>query len=125
MAVEIAPGLSGCGDARLLTIVLQNLLGNAWKYTAKRPIARIEFRQANHGSETVYCVRDNGAGFNMAYADKLFAPFQRLHLESEFAGHGIGLATAQRIIARHGGRIWAEAEIDHGAAFFFTLGDMR
>jgi len=125
VVVEIAPGLSGHGDARLLTIVLQNLLGNAWKYTAKRQNARITFGQMTNGNETVYRIRDNGAGFDMAFADKLFSPFQRLHLDSEFEGSGIGLATVQRIVVRHGGRIWAEAGVEQGAAFFFTLGDTR
>ena len=122
---EIAPELTAYADANLLTIVLQNLLGNAWKYTAKRQEAHIVVEQINNGRETVYCVRDNGAGFDMAYADRLFAPFQRLHSDSEFAGTGIGLATVQRIIARHGGRIWAEAKIGEGAAFFFTLAERR
>ena len=130
VAIEIASGLTAHGDPGLLTIALQNLLGNAWKYTAKKHDAQIAFGRVHHGlsghgGKTVYCIRDNGAGFDMAYADKLFAPFQRLHRSSEFAGNGIGLATVQRIISRHGGRIWAEAEVERGAAFFFTLGDAR
>jgi len=125
VAIEIADGITACGDARLVTIVLVNLLGNSWKYTAKRPAPQIAFRQQNKGNETIFCVADNGAGFDMAYADKLFAPFQRLHQDSEFEGTGIGLATVQRIISRHGGRIWAEAAVDEGATFFFTLGDNR
>jgi light-regulated signal transduction histidine kinase (bacteriophytochrome) len=123
VSIEIENGLTARGDARLITIVLVNLLGNAWKYTAKRPEAQIVFGQENKGNETVFYVRDNGAGFDMAYADKLFAPFQRLHQNSEFEGTGIGLATAQRIVSRHGGRIWVEAAVDEGATFFFTLGD--
>jgi len=122
----VADGLSARGDKRLITIALVNLLGNAWKYTAKRPETQIAFgRENNKGNEAVFYVRDNGAGFDMAYAGKLFAPFQRLHLDSEFEGTGIGLATVQRIISRHGGRIWTEAAVDEGATFFFTLGDMR
>jgi light-regulated signal transduction histidine kinase (bacteriophytochrome) len=119
--IEVADGLSACGDARLITIVLVNLLGNAWKYTGKRPLARISFGRENKGGETAFYIRDNGAGFNMKYADKLFAPFQRLHQDSEFEGTGIGLATVQRIVSRHGGRIWAEAAVDQGATFYFTL----
>ena len=122
VAIEIADGLTGHGDARLITIVLENLLGNAWKYTAKQSEARIVVGQENKDDEVVFYVRDNGAGFDMAYADKLFAPFQRLHADSEFEGTGIGLATVQRIISRHGGRIWVEAVVDEGATFYFTLG---
>lgn len=97
VAIEIADGLSARGDARLITIALENLLGNAWKYTAKRPEARIAFGQENQGDEIIFHVRDNGAGFDMAYADKLFAPFQRLHRDAEFEGTGVGLATAKRL----------------------------
>lgn len=117
----IQQGLEVWGDARLLRIVLDNLLGNAWKFTGKRDQARIEFGKAMHDDEPVYFVRDNGAGFDMAYAEKLFGAFQRLHETSEFPGTGIGLATAQRIIHKHGGRIWAESQVDQGAAFYFTL----
>ena len=125
VAVEIADGISASGDGRLMTIVLSNLLGNAWKYRAKRQKAEIVFGQQERGAETVFYVRDNGAGFDMAYADKLFAPFRRLHNDSEFEGTGIGLATVQRIVARHRGRIWAEAVVDRGATFYFTLGGRR
>ena len=123
VAIEIADGLSACGDSRLITIVLVNLLGNAWKYTAKRPDAQIVFARQNQGNEAVFYVRDNGAGFDLKYADKLFAPFQRMHQDSEFEGTGIGLATVKRIISRHGGRIWAEAAVDKGATVYFTLGN--
>jgi len=115
---EIADGLTAQGDARLTTIVLTNLLGNAWKYTAKRPESQIAFGQESNGNETVFYVRDNGARFDMAYADKLFAPFQRLHQDSEFQGNGIGLAKVQRIVSRQGGRVWAKAAKDKGATFF-------
>ena len=125
VSIEIAGGLQAHGDARLIAIVFDNLLGNAWKFTAKHPQAQIAVGQENKGKETIFFVRDNGAGFDMAYADKLFAPFQRLHRDSDFEGTGIGLATVQRIISRHGGRIWAEAEVGKGATFRFTLGNTR
>jgi len=119
----IAPGLTVEGDARLLRVVLENLLGNAWKFTAKRPSARIEFGTLpqSNGART-YFVRDDGAGFDMARADQLFSPFKRLHDQSQFRGTGIGLATVQRVIQRHRGKIWAESVVDHGATFCFTLG---
>lgn len=110
------------GDRHLLELVLDNLLGNAWKYTSKTASARIEFGVMQLDGESVYFIKDNGAGFDMKYADKLFGAFQRLHREDEFPGTGVGLATVQRIVHRHGGRIWAEAEKDQGATFFFTLG---
>ncbi|MGB2988974.1 MAG: PAS domain S-box protein, partial [Candidatus Zixiibacteriota bacterium] len=109
------------GDARLLRELLENLLGNAWKFTAKNSHPRIEFGITEKEGEEVYFVRDNGVGFDMTYADKLFVPFQRLHSDSEFSGNGIGLALVSRIINRHGGRIWAEGEVDKGASFYFTL----
>jgi signal transduction histidine kinase/CheY-like chemotaxis protein len=108
-------------DEVLLRVVLNNLLGNAWKYSRSKPRARIEFGATLQEGKTVYFVRDNGAGFDMAYVGNLFGPFQRLHSEREFEGAGIGLATAQRIVNRHGGRMWAEAEVDKGATFYFTL----
>lgn len=109
------------GDRSLLRVVLENLLGNAWKFTSKHPRARIEFGITEQDGRTVYFVRDDGAGFDMAYANKLFTPFQRLHGSNEFDGTGIGLATVQRIIYRHGGSVWAEGEVERGATFYFTL----
>jgi len=110
-------------DSALMRQVLTNLLSNAFKYSAPREPARIEVSHfRNEQSETVYFVRDNGVGFDMRYADKLYGVFQRLHREEEFEGTGVGLATVHRIIQRHGGRIWAEAEVGKGAAFYFTLG---
>jgi PAS domain S-box-containing protein len=117
----IAPNLLAQGDPRLLGVVLENLLNNAWKYTSKQERAQIEFGKKQEGDETIYFIRDNGAGFDMAYADKLFGAFQRLHTVSEFPGTGIGLATVQRILQRHGGRIWAEGAVNEGATFFFTV----
>jgi light-regulated signal transduction histidine kinase (bacteriophytochrome) len=123
-AVEfvVTPQLSAAGDARLLRTVLENLLGNAWKFTAQRDQARIQFgaRVLPDGTKAFF-VHDNGAGFDMTYADKLFGAFQRLHSMSEFPGTGIGLATVQRIIRRHGGRAWAEGKVEEGATFYFTL----
>jgi hypothetical protein len=118
---RIADGITVNGDSRLLMIVMENLLGNAWKYSAKEETPVIEFGEADLDGRPAYFVRDNGAGFDMAKAEKLFVPFQRLHDKAEFAGFGIGLATVQRIIRRHGGRIWAEGELDKGATFYFTL----
>jgi signal transduction histidine kinase len=112
-------------DPKFLRIVLENLLGNAWKYTSKTEAAVIEFGRIDHGPEreTVWFVRDNGAGFNMEHASQLFGVFQRLHNDEEFPGNGVGLATVQRIVTKHGGRIWAEAALGRGATFFFTLGE--
>jgi len=122
--VGIEDGLSATGDERLLRILLENLLGNAWKFTRDRTPARIEVGLGvSEEGRPCYFVKDNGAGFDMAYADKLFGAFQRLHRESEFEGTGIGLATAARIVHRHGGRIWATSQPDRGATFFFTLGE--
>ena len=117
---RIAEGISVIGDAALLRVALDNLLGNAWKYTSQQEEAVIEFGVTTIGEETAYFVRDNGPGFDMADAEKLFVPFQRAG-KAEFAGHGIGLATVERIIRRHGGRVWAEGEVGKGAIFYFTL----
>lgn len=121
VTVEIEPNLAVWGDARLLRTVLDNLLGNAWKFTSKKDGARIEFGASSTGDERVYFLRDNGAGFDMAYIDKLFGIFQRLHSKTEFEGNGVGLATVARLVGRHGGRVWAEAEVNKGATFYFTL----
>jgi PAS domain S-box-containing protein len=118
----IGEGLVVEADGRLLRLGLENLLGNAWKYTGRRPRAHVEFAARAENGQTVYYIRDNGAGFDMTYADKLFGVFQRLHSTSEFPGSGIGLATVARIVHRHGGRVWAEGEAGRGATFFFTLG---
>ncbi|MDB6121168.1 MAG: sensor signal transduction histidine kinase [Pedosphaera sp.] len=117
----IAPKLSVTGDPDLLRSVLQNLLGNAWKYTGKHPQAKIEFGAARIGGETAFYVRDDGAGFEADNTERLFNAFQRLHGAEEFPGTGIGLATVQRIIQRHGGRIWAEGAVEKGATFYFTI----
>jgi len=120
-AFVIAPDLVAKGDSHLLRLALENILGNAWKFTRRRNNTQIEFGCTSTGGETVYFVRDNGVGFDMAYADKLFGGFQRLHSPAEYEGTGIGLTTVQRIIERHGGRIWAESAVDQGATFYFTI----
>jgi len=117
----IAPDLTVNGDQRLLRIALENILNNAWKFTQHNPSPRIEFGALLQDGKTVYFVRDDGVGFDMAYAGKLFGAFQRLHEQHEFTGTGIGLATVQRIIGKHGGKIWGEAEVGKGATFYFIL----
>lgn len=117
----VQPGLCAEGDGHLLEVVLENLLGNAWKFTSGTASARIEFGVQDEAGGPAFFVRDNGAGFDMAYVDKLFGAFQRLHGAAEFPGTGIGLATVKRIITRHGGRVWAEGAPGAGATFFFTL----
>jgi light-regulated signal transduction histidine kinase (bacteriophytochrome) len=124
----VQPGLVARGDSHLLQVVLNNLLNNAWKFTSKHPHAKIEFGAIAPSTDqpdqpTTYFVRDDGTGFDMAYVDKLFGPFQRLHGIHDFPGNGIGLATVQRIVHRHGGRVWAEGVIDQGATFYFTLAE--
>lgn len=122
VSLLIQPGVRGMADAHLLRVVLDNLLGNAWKYSAKKELSEIAFGTIDHLGKTAYFVRDNGAGFDMALGDLLFKPFQRLHDARDFEGTGIGLASVQRIIQRHGGQIWAESEPGKGATFYFTLG---
>ncbi|MBI4055945.1 MAG: PAS domain-containing protein [Elusimicrobia bacterium] len=119
----VAPGLIVDGDSNLIRLVLQNLLWNAWKFTIKKTQARIEFGMIQKDGIPTYFVKDNGVGFDMNYAEKLFGAFQRLHNLNDFPGNGIGLATAKKIIQRHKGNIWAEAAVDQGATFYFTLGE--
>jgi PAS domain S-box-containing protein len=120
--VEVQGGLAADADPAMVRILLENLLGNAWKFTSRREVARIAFTGRQEDGRTVFSVRDNGAGFDMAHGGKLFAPFQRLHGREEFEGTGIGLASVGRIVSRHGGQVWAEAAPDRGATFHFTLG---
>ena len=123
VAVDIAPDVWADADPRLVRVAMENLLSNAWKYTSKKDDAHISFScLRGDDGKTVYEVRDNGAGFDMQHAGKLFGAFQRMHSPSEFPGNGVGLATAQRVIHRHGGRIWAESKVDAGASFHFTVG---
>jgi signal transduction histidine kinase len=119
--VKVQDGLVAQGDARLLRVALENLLGNAWKFTSRSTDASIEVGKVDGAS--VFFVRDNGVGFDMTYADKLFSAFQRLHTEAEFPGTGIGLATVRRIVARHQGRAWAESRPGEGTTFFFALSE--
>jgi light-regulated signal transduction histidine kinase (bacteriophytochrome) len=119
--VSIEPDLSATGDPTLLRTVLENLLGNAWKYSAHTPGARIKFRRVSHAGRPAFAVMDNGAGFDMRSSERLFGLFQRLHSASEFSGHGVGLASVKRIVQRHGGDIWATGQTGGGATFTFTL----
>ena len=119
--VDIQEDIKAFADPKLIEVALSNLLGNAWKFTSKTEKARIEFGTLERDGTTVYYVKDNGAGFNQSFSDNLFLPFQRLHTERDFEGTGIGLATVERVIRRHGGRIWAEGKANEGATFFFTL----
>jgi light-regulated signal transduction histidine kinase (bacteriophytochrome) len=121
--VAVESNLSIKGDKGLVSMLLTNLLGNAWKFTSRVKKAGIGFGHEMVDGKMAFFVRDNGAGFDMAYADKLFGVFQRLHTVDEFEGTGIGLATVQRIAKRHGGRVWAEGAVDKGATFYFTLPD--
>jgi len=121
VVIRIAEGLVSRGDANLVKVAMQNLMGNAWKFTAKRQDAVIEVGSRAVGGTTAFYVRDNGAGFDMAYADKLFDTFQRLHSEKDYPGTGIGLSIVQRVVHRHGGSVWAEGAPDKGATFWFTL----
>jgi light-regulated signal transduction histidine kinase (bacteriophytochrome) len=122
VAVTITPGLAATGDPQLVRLAFQNLIENAWKFTVRREQAQIEVGTTkDEDGMPAFFVRDNGAGYDTNFATKLFGPFQRLHPASEFPGSGIGLATVQRIVHRHGGHVWAEGQIDQGAAFYFTL----
>jgi light-regulated signal transduction histidine kinase (bacteriophytochrome) len=125
VTVEIEPGMGASADLTLSRSILENLLGNAWKFTKYTENPLIRFSSMNRDGSCIYCIRDNGAGFNMEYADKLFQAFQRLHGVDQFEGTGIGLASVQRVIALHNGKIWAEGEEGKGAAFYFTLGDQE
>jgi len=117
----VQPDLVVDADATLLRVILTNLLSNAWKFTSKHEMARIEVGVIDTDGKRAFFVRDDGAGFDERYAEHLFGAFQRLHTADEFEGDGIGLATVQRLVARHGGRVWAQAEVEKGATFFFTL----
>jgi light-regulated signal transduction histidine kinase (bacteriophytochrome) len=117
----VADGLTTSGDPRLLRLLMENLIGNAWKFTGQREHARIEVGAVARDGGRVFFVRDNGAGFDMAYVGRLFVPFQRLHSPAQFAGNGVGLATVRRIVRRHGGEVWAEGAVEGGATLYFTL----
>jgi light-regulated signal transduction histidine kinase (bacteriophytochrome) len=121
LGATVQPNMAAEADGRLIRILFDNLIGNAWKFTANTADPHVEIGSERRDGETVFFVRDNGAGFDMAYVDRLFTPFQRLHAEREYAGTGIGLATVKRIVERHGGRIWAESAPGQGATFYLTL----
>jgi signal transduction histidine kinase len=125
VALAVNDGLVADADARLLAIILENLLGNAWKFTTKTSLPEVELGSITKDHQTTFYVKDNGAGFDKAHAGRLFSPFQRLHSEREFPGTGIGLATVGRVVERHGGRVWAEGEVDRGAAVYWTLPSPR
>jgi light-regulated signal transduction histidine kinase (bacteriophytochrome) len=125
VAVIIQPDMAVRGDLRMLRLAMQHLIGNAWKYSGRQADARIEIAASGQTSERTFAVTDNGAGFDMNYAAKLFEPFQRLHTDKQFEGTGMGLATVRRIIRRHGGTIWAQSAPGQGATFTFTLGDVE
>jgi len=118
---DIAPDISARGDRQLLGMAMENLIDNAWKYTRNNELTIIEFGVVDQRGKRVYYIKDNGVGFDMKYADNLFAVFQRLHAVEDFEGTGVGLATVERVIHRHGGSIWAESVVDEGATFYFTL----
>ena len=122
VSVDIAPGLCVEGDPSLMRTVLENLLGNAWKFTGRVAAPEIHFEATRHVGVDAFVIRDNGAGFDMRYRDNLFRPFQRLHSDREFPGTGIGLATVARIVRRHGGEVWAEGEVGKGASLYFSIG---
>jgi light-regulated signal transduction histidine kinase (bacteriophytochrome) len=125
VALDIQPQVEVFADRTLASVLIENLIGNAWKFTEKRPDARIEFGLVEKDGVSACFVRDNGAGFDMGHAENLFRPFHRLHAATDFPGNGIGLATAQRIVQRHGGKIWAESSLGAGATFYFTLPEQR
>lgn len=125
VTVNIEEGLSAYGDQRLMEVMLNNLLGNAWKFTSKKVYAQISFGEERKNGQAVYFIRDNGAGFDMKYADKLFGVFQRLHRTDEFEGTGVGLAIVHRVVRRHGGQVWAESILNEGATFYFTLSNQQ
>jgi light-regulated signal transduction histidine kinase (bacteriophytochrome) len=123
--IVVAPELRAYADPKLLAIAFDNLVSNAWKFTVRNPNPRVELSVSHLDGERVFCVSDNGVGFDMTYSHKLFGVFNRLHADGDFPGTGVGLATVSRIIARHGGRVWADGEVGRGARFFFTVGDTK